>query len=183
MVSTPMGEAMQHSVLRFLQVMSEPRDAEILGPALVREIYYRVLTSEQGAGIRTALQLQGQFGRIYNVIRHIHSAYSENLDINQLAQMANMSPATFHSHFKLITETSPMQYLKSLRLHQARLLMVRKEITALTASLQVGYESASQFSREFKRLFGRTPVEEVKRMKENFAVPPEHQATEFISSH
>jgi len=183
MVSTPMGEAMQYSVLRFLQVMSEPQDAAILGPALVREIYYRVLTSEQGAGIRTALQLQGQFGRIYNVIRHIHSAYNENLDINQLAQMANMSPATFHSHFKLITETSPMQYLKSLRLHQARLLMVRKEITALTASLQVGYESASQFSREFKRLFGRTPVEEVKRMKENFAVPPEHQATEFISSH
>ncbi len=183
MLSTVMDETLSQTVLHFLQIMSHPQEAVILGPALVREIYYRVLTSEQGGTIRSALILQGQFGRIYKAIRYIHSTYNQNVDVAQLAEHANMSVATFHSHFKLITHTTPMQYLKSLRLHQARLLMVRKDITAVTASLQVGYESASQFSREFKRLFGRSPIAEVKRMKENFTVPPEHVEAEFISSH
>jgi AraC-like DNA-binding protein len=76
-----------------------------------------------------------------------------------------------------------MQYLKSTRLHQARLLMVRDEITAALAGVQVGYESASQFSREFKRLFGRTPVEEAERMRRNFAIPPPAPGSIFVASH
>lgn len=94
-----------------------------------------------------------------------------------------MSVPTFHSHFKAITRTSPMQYVKCTRLHQARLMMVRQGVTAAVASQSVGYESASQFNREFKRLFGLPPAEETKRMRENFAVPPAHSASEFVSSH
>jgi AraC-like DNA-binding protein len=94
-----------------------------------------------------------------------------------------MSVPTFSVHFKTITQQSPMQYVKSVRLHQARMLMVRQEMTAASASLAVGYESASQFNREFKRLFGLPPAEEIKRMQRNFAVPPAQQASAFVSSH
>ena len=94
-----------------------------------------------------------------------------------------MSIATFHAHFKAVTLTTPMQYLKSTRLHQARLLMVRNGMTAAAASARVGYESPAQFSREFKRLFGRTPTAEVRRMKAEFAIPPAQAASEFVSSH
>jgi len=94
-----------------------------------------------------------------------------------------MSVPTFHAHFKTVTDTSPMQYLKSTRLHQARLLMLRNGMTAGAACAQVGYESASQFSREFKRLFGRTPVEEVERMRKSFALPPHEDGAQFVSSH
>lgn len=94
-----------------------------------------------------------------------------------------MSVPAFHVHFKAVTQTSPMQYLKSTRLHQARLLMVRNGLTAAAASAAVGYDSPSQFSREFKRVFGRSPVEEVKRMKAEFAVPPAFAASTYVSSH
>jgi AraC-like DNA-binding protein len=125
MVSSPMDDAMSHSVLRFLQIMASPLDAEILGQAMVREIYYRVLTGVQGQTLRSALTLQGQFGKVAKALRKLHAEYDSYLDVNALAKEAGMSLATFHSHFKTITETSPMQYLKSTRLHQARLLMLR----------------------------------------------------------
>ncbi|SPC05121.1 putative DNA-binding transcriptional regulator (fragment) [Cupriavidus oxalaticus] len=100
-----------------------------------------------------------------------------------MANEAGMSIATFHSHFKAVTNTSPMQYLKSTRLHHARLLMLRNEMSAARASSEVGYESPSQFSREFKRLFGRSPVDEVRRMKESFAIPAAHPGSMYVSSH
>ncbi|MBB1225571.1 AraC family transcriptional regulator, partial [Klebsiella pneumoniae] len=110
-------------------------------------------------------------------------AYPQDLDVEQLAREAGMSVPAFHVHFKAVTQTSPMQYLKSTRLHQARLLMVRNGLTAAAASAAVGYASPSQFSREFKRVFGRSPVEEVKRMKAEFAVPPAFAASSYVSSH
>jgi AraC-like DNA-binding protein len=183
MVSSPMDQDMQASVLRFLEAMNRPCEAEVLGPALVRELYYRVLTGPQGGEMRAALAMQGQFGKIGKALRRIHSAYDSQLDINQLASEAGMSVPTFHSHFKAITHTSPMQYVKSTRLHQARLLMVRNGITAAAASHAVGYESASQFNREFKRQFGLTPAKETQRMRESFAIPPAHAASDYVSSH
>jgi AraC-like DNA-binding protein len=183
MVSSPMDDAMSHSVLRFLQVMASPLDAEILGQAMVREIYYRVLTGVQGQTLRSALTLQGQFGKVAKALRKLHAEYDSYLDVNALAKEAGMSLATFHSHFKTITETSPMQYLKSTRLHQARLLMLRNNLTASAASARVGYESVSQFSREFNRLFGLTPISEVARMKQNFSLPEPVTPSDFISSH
>jgi AraC-like DNA-binding protein len=182
-VSTPIDARLGASVLRLLEAMDHPVESRILGPALVREIYFRVLTGEQGGSMRAALTLQGQFGKIAKAIRTIHASFNLGLDVGMLAGEAGMSVPTFHAHFKAVTNTSPMQYLKSTRLHQARLLMVRNGMTAAAACAEVGYESPSQFSREFKRLFSRTPVEEVKRMKANFAVPPAHEASIYVSSH
>jgi AraC-like DNA-binding protein len=183
MMSSPIDAALRKSVLHFLEAMSTPIDAAILGPNLVRELYYRILCGAQGKAMRSALAMQGQFGKIGKALRHIHATYASHLDLNQLALEAGMSVPTFHSHFKAITRTSPMQYVKCTRLHQARLMMVRQGVTAAVASQSVGYESASQFNREFKRLFGLPPAEETKRMRENFAVPPAHSASEFVSSH
>ncbi|NPT34362.1 AraC family transcriptional regulator [Paraburkholderia xenovorans] len=183
MMSTPLDAKLSATVLRFLEAMSVPLEAELLGPALVREIYFHVLTGEQGGSMRAALTAQGQFARIARVIRKIHACYREPLDVGQLALEANMSVPTLHAHFKAVTRTSPMQYLKSTRLHQARLLMVRNEVTAALASVQVGYESASQFSREFRRLFGRSPVEEAERMRRTFAIPPPAPGSIFVASH
>jgi AraC-like DNA-binding protein len=183
MMSSPMDAALRTSVLRFLEAMNKPLDAAILGPALVRELYFRVLTGEQGNAMRAALAMQGQFGKIGKALRRIHATYAETLDLAQLAREAGMSVPSFHSHFKAVTRTSPMQYVKSTRLHQARLLMVRQGMTAEAASHAVGYASPSQFNREFKRLFGLTPAAETKRLLESFAVPPAHATTDYVSSH
>lgn len=183
MVSSLMDDTMRACVLRFLQVMASPLDAKILGRAMMRELYYRVLTGAQGGTLRSALTLQGQFGKVVKALRKLHAEYHSHLDVNALAKEAGMSLPTFHSHFKTVTDTSPMQYLKSTRLHQARLLMLRNNLTASAASAQVGYESVSQFSREFKRLFGLTPVREVARMRQNFSLPAPSTPSDFISSH
>lgn len=183
MMSTPMDSALRTSVLRFLEAMSRPLEAAILGPGLMRELYFRVLTGPQGMAIRSALGMQGQFGKIGKALRRIHASYAQPINLAQLAKDANMSVPTFHSHFRAITQTSPMQYVKSTRLHQARLLMVREGMTAEAAAYTVGYASASQFNREFKRLFGLPPLAEVRRMRENFAIPPAQAASDYVSSH
>lgn len=183
MFATKMDERMSGSVLRFLEAMGNAMEARILGRALLKEIYLRVLTGEQGASLRAALRHDGQYGKVARAIRMIHTAYRDKLDVEQLAREAGMSPPSFHAHFKTITATSPMQYLKSTRLHQARLLMLRNGLTVALASAQVGYESASQFSREFKRLFGHTPVAEVARMKSAYALPDQDPSAIYVSSH
>jgi len=142
-----------------------------------------VLTGVQGNAMRAALALQGQFGKIGKALQRIHATYAEPLTLTQLAMETGMSVPTFHHHFKAITRMPPMQYVKSIRLHQARMLMVRQQITAAAASYAVGYESPSQFNREFKRLFGLPPAEEIKRMQRHFVVPPPQPASVFISSH
>lgn len=183
MYSSPMDDKLGESLLRFLEAMNTPMEALILGPSLVREIYYRIITGEQGGSMRAALNRQGQFGKVARAIRKIHGCYHQHLDVEALAAEAMMSVPSFHAHFRTVTDTSPMQYLKSTRLHQARLLMLRNDITAATACAQVGYESASQFSREFKRLFGRTPQQEIQWMKRTYALPAPASASIYVSSH
>ncbi|WP_248732536.1 AraC family transcriptional regulator [Pseudomonas sp. MWU13-2517] len=183
MYSSPMEDKLSESLLRFLEAMHAPMDAQLLGPTLVREIYYRILTGEQGGSMRAALNRQGQFGKVARAIRKIHECYHQHLDVEALAREAMMSVPSFHAHFRTVTDTSPMQYLKSTRLHQARLLMLRNDISAATACIKVGYESASQFSREFKRLFGRAPQEEIQWMKRTYALPAPTSASIYVSSH
>jgi AraC-like DNA-binding protein len=182
-MSTPMNDAMQASVLRLLEAMHRPVEAAVLGAGLLRELYFRVLTGAQGGSLREALAMRGQFGQIGRSLRLIHSSYSESLDVRQLADEAGMGIRGFHSHFKAITQVSPMQYVKSTRRHQARLLMVRNELTAEAAGHTVGYRSTSQFSREFRRLFGLTPAAEAKRMRESFTIPAAFADTAYVSSH
>lgn len=183
MMSSPMAAALRSTVLRFLEAISRPLDAAILGLALVRELYFRVLTGTQGNSMRAALAMRGQFGKIGRALRRIHASYAQPLDLPQLAREAGMSVPTFHCHFRAIVRTSPMQYVKSTRLHQARLLMVRQGMTVEAACYAVGYASSSQFSREFKRLFGLTPAAETKRMRQGFALPPAFSESECVSSH
>ncbi len=176
MMTTRMDERLRDTVLRLLEALSSPLEAHVLGPAIVREICYRVLIGEQGAAMRAALTSQGQFGRIAKALRRIHADYAADIDVGMLAAEASMSVPAFHVHFKSVTHCTPIQYLKSARLHQARLLMARNDMTAQAAAAQVGYESPSQFSREFKRFFGRSPGEEASAARRMLKVRPAEPA-------
>ncbi|VTY39730.1 HTH-type transcriptional activator Btr [Xylophilus ampelinus] len=182
LLSSPMDEALSDAVLRFLEAMGRPLEAQVLGPALLRELYFRVLNGEQGDTLRAALAAQGRFGQIGRAIQRIHRDHASALTVAMLSRDAGLGAAAFHHHFKAVTRASPMQYLKSIRLHQARLLMMRRGMTAAAAASAVGYESASQFSREFKRVFGLPPLAEVQRMKQGFARPAQPEG-DYVSSH
>jgi len=106
------------------------------------------------------------FSQIAKVLNRIHQEYEKSIDIQTLAKDANMSVSTFHHNFKAVTSTSPLQYLKSIRLHKARMIMAHDGLNASDAAYQVGYLSASQFSREFKQFFGNSPADEARRMRE-----------------
>ena len=148
------------AVFRLLEILESPNDSTILGPSIIKEITYRVLMGEQGRSLRLAFSSDHYLSRVAKVLKLIHSNYHRALDVATLAKEANMSIPTFHVHFKSVTSSTPIQYIKAIRLHQARLLMIRKGVNASQVSAMVGYESPSQFSREFKRYFGRTPVQE-----------------------
>ncbi|MCF7695822.1 AraC family transcriptional regulator [Mycetohabitans sp. B2] len=181
-LSTPLDGDLADATLRLLRALTSPLDAQVLGPAIVREICYRVLVGQQGAALRAALAHQGRFGRVAKALRRIHADYAQPLDVSALAKEAGMSVPAFHANFRAVTLTSPIQYIKSTRLHQARLMMIRDGLTAASASARVGYESPSQFSREFKRFFGRSPVDEARDMRASFALSPATQLEDFAAS-
>ncbi|WP_323372743.1 AraC family transcriptional regulator [Winslowiella arboricola] len=163
--SSLLTEEMLCACERLLDVMSSPRDARVLGPQIVREILYHVLVGPCGGALLSLISRQTQFSQIARALRRIEHHYTDNLSVELLAAEVNMSVSAFHHNFKAVTSTSPLQYLKSYRLHQARIMMLHDGLKASAAAMKVGYESASQFSREFKRFFGVTPGEEVSRMR------------------
>ncbi|MEE8097576.1 AraC family transcriptional regulator [Acinetobacter baumannii] len=169
-VSTPLDATLADTTVRLLRALRSPLEARVLGAAIVRELCFRVLLGEQGGAIRAALASHGNFGRIARVLRRIHTDYAQPLDVTALAREAGLSVPAFHAHFKTVTATSPIQYIKSVRLHQARLMMIRDHVTAAGAAVRVGYESPSQFNREFKRLFGRSPRQEAREMHDALAL-------------
>ena len=150
---------------RLLDVMERPLDARILGKQIIREILYHVLTGPRGGALLALVSRQTHFSLISRVLKRIENKYTENLSVEQLAAEANMSVSAFHHNFKSVTSTSPLQYLKSYRLHKARMMIIHDGMKASAAAMRVGYESASQFSREFKRYFGVTPGEDAARMR------------------
>jgi AraC-like DNA-binding protein len=163
--TSPMSEELGGSVIRLLECLKSPLDSRMLGRQIVREIVYRVLCGEQGNSLRALASRDDHFARIARVLKHIHADYARPQSAEGLAGRAGMSVAAFHHHFKLVTASSPLQYLKRIRLDQARRLMAHDGYNANTAARAVGYESPSQFSREFKRLFGVTPVEEAEHTR------------------
>lgn len=179
MMTTRMDAQLRDTVLRLLETLGSPLEARVLAPAIVREICFRVLMGEQGAAMRAALTGQGKFGRIAKALRRIHADYAACIDVGMLAAEASMSVPAFHVHFKSLTHCTPIQYLKSARLHQARLLMARNDMTAQAACAQVGYESPSQFSREFKRFFGRSPSQEADALR-RYLAPPQVESPQLL---
>lgn len=163
--SAQLSEEILCAAERLLDVLEHPLDARILGKQIIREILYHILVGSCGAALLALVSRQTHFSLISRVLRRIETQYTENLSVDQLAAEANMSVSAFHHNFKSVTSTSPLQYLKSYRLHKARMLILHDGIKASTAAIRVGYESASQFSREFKRYFGVTPGEDAARMR------------------
>lgn len=163
--SVELSEDILCAAERLLDVLEDPLDAKILGKQIIRELLYQVLRGPRGGALLALVTRQTHFSQISKVIRRIETRYTENLTVDQLAADANMSVSAFHHNFKSVTSTSPLQYLKSYRLHKARLLMLHDGMKASTAAIRVGYESASQFSREFKRYFGVTPGEDTARIR------------------
>ena len=155
---------LQDALIRLLRMLDKPTDLQVLGGAIVREILYWVLQGEQGDQLRHLLLRDSGSYRIINLISYLNEHYSEQISIDEIAQITNMSASALHQKFRDVTCMSPIQYLKKIRLHNARKLMVERGIKASDAGFKVGYTNPSQFSREFKRLFGLPPVQLVKTM-------------------
>ncbi|HET8850072.1 MAG TPA: AraC family transcriptional regulator [Marinobacter sp.] len=131
-------------------------------------MYYRVLQSDYGNEI-AKLSIRGTpTQRISRVIQQLRGRYDQNVQVNELARMAGMSVSSFHAHFKAITNMSPLQFQKSVRLVEARNLMISRDMDAATTAYQVGYESPSQFSREYARMFGNPPVRDIATIRAHF---------------
>jgi AraC-like DNA-binding protein len=163
--TTPMSDELSGAVIRLLECLKCPLDSRMLGRQMVREIVYRVLRGEQGGSLLSLASRDEHFTRIARVLKHIHTEYAKPFTVESMAKRAGMSVAALHHNFKLVTASPPLQYLKRIRLDRARRLMALDGYNSSTAARAVGYESPSQFSREFKRLFGVTPVEEAERTR------------------
>jgi AraC-like DNA-binding protein len=151
---------------RLVDLLDEPKDIPMLAPIICREIYYRLLVGDQGARLRQMLSSGSQSQQIARAIDWLKENYMQPLRIDDLASKANMSTSTFHHHFRTLTAMSPLQYQKWLRLNEARRLMLTELQDAASAAFEVGYESPSQFSREYSRLFGSPPLRDITNLRE-----------------
>ena len=162
----PLGDQLSSAVIRLLECLKCPLDSRMLGRQIVREIIYRVLREEKDGALRAFANRNGHFMRIARVLKEVHADSAKPITVESMSKRAGMSIAAFHHNFKLVAGSSPLQYLKRIRLDRAKRLMIHDGYNASTAAKAVGYESASQFSREFKRQFGVTPMEGVERLRE-----------------
>ena len=146
---------------RLIDLLAEPQDIPILAPIIQREIFYRLLVGDQGAHLRQMATVGSRSHRIAQAIDWLKGNFTRPFRVDDLASQANMSKTTFHRHFRAVTAMSPLQYQKRWRLNEAKRLMLTERFDAATAALKVGYESASQFSREYARLFGAPPLRDI----------------------
>jgi len=161
-VTLPLLRAFQ----RLLDLLDEPKDIPILAPIIQREISYRLLVGDQGVRLRQMASVGSQSNQIARAIEWLKGNFTRPLRIDDLATQANMSTSTFHHHFRVLTAMSPLQYQKWLRLNEARRLMLTERLDATNAAFQVGYESPSQFSREYSRLFGAPPLRDISNLRQ-----------------
>lgn len=149
------------AIERLVDLLDNPRDLRHLGSLIQREIIYRILTSSAAARFRETVLLGTQSQRTAKAISWLRENFAQSLRIEDLAEMAGMGVSTLHHHFRAMTSMSPLQYQKQLRLHEARRILLAENVDAVTAAIRVGYESASQFNREYRRMFGAPPIRDV----------------------
>lgn len=148
---------MENAFERLLLLHENPKDIAFLAPLIQQEIYYRLLTGKQGCKLKQMVSFGSNTQKIAKATEYLKAHYTETITVESLAELCGMSLSGFHSHFKKHTTLSPLQYQKSLRLMEAKRLISEENLPVSTAAYQVGYESPSQFSREFKRMFGESP--------------------------
>jgi AraC-like DNA-binding protein len=155
-----------NAFLRLIDLLGAAEDIPILAPVVQREIIYRLLVGDQGARLRQIAAAGSQSQQIARALEWLKENFTQPLRIDDLAEQARMSTSTFHHHFRSMTALSPLQYQKQLRLQEARRLMLAERLDAATAAFQVGYESPSQFSREYGRLFGAPPLRDITNLRQ-----------------
>ncbi|MBD9437763.1 AraC family transcriptional regulator [Pseudoxanthomonas sp. PXM03] len=161
----PSSVEMLDAAIRLVKLLDAPHDIPLLAPLIEREILYRVLCSPQGAMLRHIGIADSQGQRVAKAIHWLRQHYAQPLRIDHIAREVHMSASALHHHFKAVTAMSPLQYQKQLRLQEARRLMLSEVMDAASAGHRVGYESPSQFSREYSRMFGAPPVRDVERLR------------------
>ncbi|EGB14453.1 transcriptional regulator, AraC family [Pseudodesulfovibrio mercurii] len=159
-VSGPLLDSFQ----RLVDLLDTPEDIPILSPLIHKEILYRLLMGELGPRLRNIATAGSHGQQVAKAVDWLKENYAKQLKVEGLAKATGMSVSTFHHHFRALTAMSPLQFQKWLRLHEARRLMLSESQDATTAALQVGYESPSQFSREYKRQFGAPPLRDIKTL-------------------
>ena len=165
MAVNPLEADLLDPLLRLLRLLDQPQDIPVLAPGVEREILYRLLLGPRGAMLRQLALPTSPLSQINRAIQLIRQRYDESIRIDELARVAGMSAPSFHRHFRAVTAMSPLQYQKRLRLQEARRLLVSQKTEAARVSFDVGYESASQFSREYRRLFGAPPGRDASRVR------------------
>lgn len=163
-VTVPLLAACQ----RLIALLHEPSHIPVLAPIILREIFYRLLVGDEGMHLRQMALAGSQRQQIAQAIYWLKSNFARQCRIEELAKQVNMSTSTFHHHFRTLTAMSPLQYQKWLRLNEARRLMLTERLDATTAAFQVGYESPSQFSREYRRLFGSPPLRDISKLADGY---------------
>jgi AraC-like DNA-binding protein len=164
---------------RLTDLLNEPDAIEVLAPMVRREIHYRLLTSQQSGRLRQIASVGSQSHVVARAIDWLKANYASPLRIEELARRVHMSPSSLHHHFRQLTAMSPLQYQKWLRLDEARRLMLNEGFDAARAAFEVGYESPSQFSREYSRQFGSPPRRDVVSLRSR-ASPDQHAIHEAV---
>jgi AraC-like DNA-binding protein len=154
------------AVVRLVRLIDTPGEAQVLAPLVMREIVYRLLMGNQGDRLRHIAALSGYTSPITTAIEQLRENFDQPLRIDDIAREVGMSVSGFHHHFKAVTTMSPLQFQKQMRLQEARRLMFGEHLDAASAGSRVGYDDASHFNREYKRLFGEPPMRDIERLRE-----------------
>jgi AraC-like DNA-binding protein len=181
LLSSKMASNIEDVLLRLLTALGSSVEVAVLGASLLRELHYRVMVGPQGSAVIAALQRKGTSGKLVQSVAWLRENYGAEIAVADLARDAGMSVPSYHVHFRDLTGSSPMQYVKAMRLHEARLMIARQSGTISKVSASVGYVSPAQFSRDFKRYFGRTASEEAKWVQHHLGEQARLSPTRFAS--